>query len=360
MIPTPSDRALALALAMRIVLGCLVAVALGASALAQNDVIRWNDGKVTSGVTVTAFNLREVTYTSRGTKESRPSDRVASLEVAKIRDKYKRAYGAPKAERAATFHDIAEANKNDPFVAQFGYYEAAQLALAAGDYPWGFQILEELEANCPDSGFKSLRYTAKLDYYLALDKKADFASLAAKYESATQVEGYPEGAVVEASYYKVMARAMKGELDNAKLRAEMTEVARRADPNYPATAARARVTIANTLRLEGKPEEAKKEFEEIVDDGATAPSILPSAWLGLAHVHSAMGTPANKEPYRDALLAYLRVYLDDNAPDDLKAEALYYGAQAAGRWGGESSAFYRRVLRGRLLNHFSDSPWAKK
>ncbi|MCA8941822.1 MAG: hypothetical protein KDB80_04615 [Planctomycetes bacterium] len=345
---------------MKTIIGCLVGLAIGGSALAQNDVIRWTDGTMTKDVTVTGFTLHEVSFKTRNNVETRSADRVADLDVEKVKDKFKRAFAAPRSERVDTFLSVADELKSEPFLSQFGYYEAAQMLLDNQDYSDAFQILDELEKNCPDSGYKPLRFRAKLDYYLENGQTADFAALAAKYETATQVEAYPKGFKLEATYYRVLARGIAGELSNEQLRTEMQQIVREADPNYPVTANRAKTRIADALRLEGKLQEAKQEFEEIVDGSKTPPSALPAAWLGLAHVYAAMGTPANKEPYRDALLAFLRVYLDDNAPDGLKAEALFYGAQAASKWGGESSSFYNRVLRARLLNHYPDSSWAEK
>lgn len=328
--------------------------------LAAQDTITWTDGTTTKNVTVTGFNLREVEYKSRGVTETKSSDHVAILDITKVKDKYKRAYGASFGDRVGQFLMIAESLKKDPFLCQFGYHEAAQMLLANGQYGDAFGVLADLEAACPDSGYLPLTFRAKLDFYLSREQKKDVAAVAAKYSTATQTQGYPSGYALEANYYRGLARAMNGELNVEQLRKEMSSIVRQADPNFPLVASRARLAIADSLRAEGKKDEAKREYTDLIGDEKTVSMVRNSAWLGMGHVHVSAGSSADKGPFRDALLAFLRVYLDEESNDAIKAEALYWGSEAAKKWGGEGAGRYAKVLRGRLLNQHAESPWAKK
>lgn len=341
-------------------LSLLAVCATATVATAQKDRITWTDGTVTKDVLVSRFNLREVSFKSRGVEENRPTDQVAELSVDKVQDKYRRAFGAPVAEQVDTFLNLARDMKDDPFLAQFGYHEAAQILLDAGEYGDAFQILEELNKECPDSGFVPLLYQSKLDYYRALDRKGDFATVAKKYADQASTYGYPEGFVLEANYFVTLAKALNEEIDAAALRKEMQRIAAQASARYPVTAARAKLQIADALRIEGKSDDAKSEYEDIIEDKKTAGGVRAAAWLGLGHVLQGLGNPADKEPYHQALLAFLRVYLNDDAADSLRAEALFFASGAASKWGGEGSGRMAAVLRGRLKYQFPESPFASK
>ncbi len=337
-----------------------VLVAFAAPVAAQNDSITWTDGSVTKGVTVTGFTIRQASYKTRGSTEQKSSDMVLKMDISKVKDKYRRAFTAGRDDRVAQFLMIAESLKEQPFLSQFGYMEAAQMLLDNEQYGDAFGVLEEMTTACPDSGFVPILYRAKCEYYLGRQQKSDLAKVAGAFAAAAQTQAYPQGYVIEAEYYRALARALNGELTPDALRKEMQGILRRADPNFPVIAGRARLSIADNLRIEGKIAEAKNEYQDLIDDDKTAPTLLPAAWLGLGHTFAAEGTPNTRELYRSALLAYLRVYLDDASSDALKAESLYFGAQAAQNWGGEGAARHRSILRGRLLNHYPDSSWAKK
>jgi hypothetical protein len=85
------------------------------------------------------------------------------------------------------------------------------------------------------------------------------------------------------------------------------------------------------------------------------------ALLGLGHTRLAAGGPTDTEPYRDALLAFLRVYLEaPGSSAELKAEALYHGSLAAEKWRGPDAGAMAASLRGYLRRDFPASPWANR
>lgn len=339
-----------------VVVGVLTAIA-----PSQSDRIVFTDGTVEKDVTVTEFNLREIQWRSRAGSQSRPSDRVADVEVAKVKDTYKRAYAAgASASGPATF--LAQANelKSTPFLAQFGYVEAARLFISNEQYNDAFQCLEQLHANCPDSGFLPLMYRAKLDYYLAQGKARDAASVADKYLTAAQTQGYPRGFAVEAQYYKTMSDVAGGGVSNTQLRQSMRDVQQQAI-DYPDVASRARLQIANASRAEGGIDEARREYEDLLERDNIPDEVRAGAWLGLGHISFLAGNPANKQPYYDALLAFLRVYVETpKASPMLVAEALFMGSQAAEKWDGPDGSRMGRQLRYTLQRDFPENPWTKR
>jgi hypothetical protein len=344
---------------------CLLAASalvLSSAPRAQEDQIFWTDGTVIENVTVTSFTLREIKYrTKSGATETQSSDKVADLRVAKVLDRYRRAYAdAKKAEGPGNFLAEAERLKSDPFLAQFGFVEAARLLIDNGQYSDAFQVLETLATEHPDSGFLPRLYREKLDFYIGRGKEkgAEALAVADKYSSAAQTQAYPAGYVVEARYYKTMARGISGELDSAQLRTEMKQVLQDAATGHPGVAQRARLQVANTLLMEGKIDEAKQEFEDLLKKDYSPEDVRAGAWLGLGNCHFKSGDPVNKEPYYQALLAFLRVYIETpKAAPAIVGEALHMGSQAAEKWGGADSARIRGKLRHILNRDFPDNPW---
>ena len=76
---------------------------------------------------------------------------------------------------------------------------------------------------------------------------------------------------------------------------------------------------------------------------------------GLGYSHMLVGDPKNTEPYRAALLSFLRVFLETpGVGKETVAEALYQGAQSADKWRGpDSGAMARRLcyIEGPLHGH---------
>ena len=116
---------------------------------------------------------------------------VAELEVNKVRDHYMRAYASMgKSAGLDTFLQVDRAT-DDQFLKQFGLMEAARMLLKNAQFAEAFLVLEELAAECPDSGFLPMLYRAKLDYYLAqgAEKAGDATTVAKRYLTATQTQG---------------------------------------------------------------------------------------------------------------------------------------------------------------------------
>jgi hypothetical protein len=336
-----------------------------AAAVGQSDRIVWTDGTSTTECRVTGFTWREIKYTQRGNEETRSADAVARLEVEKVKELYKRAYGATSDDEAyAQFRKIAESlTKSNPFAAQFGFIEGARLLVKNREYNEAFALLEKLATELPDSGFRPEVFRMKLQYYLGQGKDGaeNAKTVAKKYASTALTEGWPEGFAVEASYYDLMARAAAGDAAGAALQAELKALLTKVEGRLPSVTDRVKVQLAHALRAEGKLDEARQAYEEIIDKEGVDPSTLAQAFLGTGYAHMQAGDPKNTEPYRDALLAFLRVFLETpGASSEAIAEALYQGAESAEKWRGPDSGAMARRLRAYLRRDYAETAWGQK
>lgn len=338
---------------------------LAPAASAQKDRIVWTDGTMVENVRVVDFNLREIKYSQRGRTEARSSDTVASLDVTKVKDAYRRAYGAAGTEeRYSQFITIAQklVGKDD-FMAQWGYLEAARLARANQQQGDAFAVLEELAEKLPDSAFSPELYRFKMEFYLphGKEKARSALAVAANYSKVAIEKGWPDGFVHEAAYYDLMARAADGTVAGGALQGEFKGLLNKTEGAYPAVADKVKVQMAHAQRLDNKLADAQKTYRSLVDKNGVDNDTRLQALLGLGHTHFAGGDPTNTEPYREALLAFLRVYLEaPSSAGSLRAEALYHGGLASEKWRGPDSGAMARRLRGYLRRDYPDSEWANR
>ena len=343
----------------------LFVLALPAAAAAQNDRIVWADGTATKGCQVTDFTWREVKFSEGGRNQARPADDVVRLEVEKVNEAYKRAL-------AATSNDDrynglrAEAEKlagTQPFLAQFGFLWAARLLLKNDQHDEAFALLEKMEKDLPNAGFRPEVYRIKLDYYLSGGKEssANAKAVARKYSDVVLKEGWPDGFVHEATYYDIRARAAAEEIAPAAEQTELKALLAKVSGTQPAVADRVRVQLAGSLRRMNRLDEARKMYEEVAGKESADDATRGQALLGLGHTLYAQGDSTQTEPYRAAMLAFLRVYLETaGAAEEVKAEALYYAAEACDKWRGQDAPAMSRRLRSFLRRDFPASPWTKR
>lgn len=334
--------------------------------LAAQDVIEWIDGTKTERVRVSDFNTLEIKWSSSGS-DKKPSDQVRELTVQKAREKFARGYAArdqKAGETAELFLGVArEELTKTPFLAQFGFWEAGRFLFDNGKEDEGIPIFDELITKLPDSGFVPRAYAMKIEYYLGSNKAKSADKVAKDYNSTALTKGYPDGYVRESELYMILAQAAGGALKAGELRSQLEVLVTRTESSYPTICSRARVYVANSLRQEGKLDEAMQLYSKITEQKALDKATLALAMLGTGHIHLARATESNKEGYREALMAFLHVYVDaQDAGQDVVAEALFFGAEAAKKWGGVDSNLIAARLRGNLRNdaRFNGSEWAKK
>ncbi|MBK8975719.1 MAG: hypothetical protein IPM29_07320 [Planctomycetes bacterium] len=327
----------------------LAALALTAALPAQRDRIELMDGTVIDRVQVRSFDLRNVEFRRNGRDEQQSTDTVAELRVERVLDAYKQAFADASGSRAATFVSTAE-RLTDPFLQQFGYYEAARSMRRNGDMAGAFQALSELEQKLPNSGFVPELYRFKLDYYLSKGTEGarDAMKVAKDYETATLTRGYPTGFQNEAKYYLLRAEALAGQTTPSKYITAMQTLAD-SSRGTPWIAARARLAVADTQRSQSQVADARAGYERLLAAESTSEGVRAGAWLGLGHCYFLEGSASNKDPFREALLAFLRVYVETPDADAATvAESLHMGAQAAEKWGGPEATRMARTLRYRL------------
>ena len=330
------------------------------------DKITWVDGTVTTDAKVTGFNLREVKFNAKGSPQSKPADQVYRLNVKQVEDTYKRAIAATPADSPGMFATQARSLiKKEPFLAQFGFVEAARQMMSDNQPKEAFGLLEEMAKELPDSGFLPELYRTKLDYYLSLGKEGaqNAAKVAKDYITAVNTQGFPEGALHEAEFYQVMVDAVSGQLNPAEMERRLNGVLAKTEGTFPNVANRARLALADALRAQKKTEQAQRYYTDLLDKGTLSKSLLAQAWMGLGYINLEQGDASNKEPFKQAFLNFLHVYLDTpEAPDEVVAEALFNGKVAAEKWGGLDSGMMSKRLEIILKRNprFAETAWAKR
>lgn len=338
----------------------LLLLALPVPALAQ-DRIGWTDGTFTDPRTrVNEFTAFQVRYTARGSREEDSSDRVAVIEVASVRDAYRRGISTDDpAAVLATAKRLLE--DGDKFVAQFGFHRAAKMYLAEGLQEEGFETLDELKAAIPDSGFIPDCYRMKIEYLLAQGRPggAEAAALADAYATQVLSAGMPQGFGLEAEYYKAMAEFTAGSTNPAGLHRTLSSLLVKVSGPNPTLANRTRLAIGTAARLQGRTEEAKQAYEELAKSEAVDIDTRAGAFLGLGHL-AYERTSSDRDNYREALLAFLRVYIETaDANDNVVAEALHYASESAKNWQGPDWNFMSQKLSRVLSQEYAHTTWGK-
>ena len=110
----------------------------------QKDTVVLTDGTTIKNVKITKYDVETIEWRKSNSTDSRASDKVATVTCDRVKEIYRRAYALGNSpEAAGTFIDEA-AKQEDPFVKQFGYYEAAQLRMIEGNVAQAFAVFAEL------------------------------------------------------------------------------------------------------------------------------------------------------------------------------------------------------------------------
>lgn len=344
-----------------------LAIAFAVTGLTAQDVITWADGSTTDRCRVSDFTVLEIKWQTGSGSDKKTSDQVVDLKVEKVLDRYKRGFDAKHNNTEDTpdlFLGVARQElSKSPFMAQFGMWEAGKFLLEAGKTAEAFAIFDELIQKLPDSGYVPRAFALKLDYYLATGKAKSAEKVAKDYKDTATTKGYPNGYLHDANFYAIMADAVGGGLKPNELRSQLENLIATTESSFPLIANRCRLHIADTWRQEGKVDEAMAIYDRIAKEKVVDTTTLAGAMLGTGLIQMAKGTEADKEPYRDAMLSFLHVYIDTGtASPDVVAQALFQGADAALKWGGTD----HRMIAGRLRyilrsdSRFADTEWAKK
>lgn len=327
----------------------------------QKDTVVLTDGTTFKNVKITKYDVETIEWRKSNSVETRASDKVAEVTCDRVTEIYRRAYSLGNSpEAAGTFIDEA-AKQEDPFLKQFGYYEAAQLRMIEGNVAQAFAVFAELRKQVPTSAFTIEEYRTKFDYYTGLGKDGAVNSkkvaTAYRNEAATKLS---RGFQVEAQLYLVIADLLGGQADANQIKDDIDRVVSDAS-GFPNVRQRAMLVKADLLRSSSDLSGASELYEELLEEKYSTNLVRGGALLGRGHVQLKRGTPGDKEPFREALLAFLRVYVEREglAPSTV-AEALFFGKQAANSWGGEDSNRMAGYLQFRLERDYPETTWAKR
>ena len=336
----------------------LVAAALAPTAAAQ-DVIHWMDGSVTRDVRIKEFSLVSIEYNHRGSQE-RASDQVLRIELGEMKDEFARALDADDPDMLVT--QAREFVKRKPLLAQAAMVEAARLYLEQGKGGTGFATLQEAVDADPRGGLVAETFRMKLGHYLAKGQFTDARKVAKKYTDEALNNGWPEGLAHEGAFFGILVEDVAGSGDAKDIQTRYRDLLRTVQGAYPRLANQVEVRLAGSLQANGDTEAARKLYDGLLKRDNLDPNTLAGVYLGLGKIAFDEGSPANKEPYREALLWFTRVYVlcRDEAWDSYVAEALHFGSEAAGKWKGPNSGYMKGKLRYLLEREYPDSSWAKR
>ncbi len=329
-----------------------------AVAAAQGDTVTLASGTVVEGVNVQAFTVRELKYSKGGSSETVSSDQVVSVVLGKFRDVYRR--GLADRSGDMVIDEARNQLKKDALMAQFGYVEAARLFFGDDKDGTAGTVLDELREKIADAGLVPEAFRMKFEAYMGRGDASGYqsaSSLAKKYATEAVTNAWPAGFAIEADLFGVLAEGAAGG-DAKDFQSKMRTIAGRAAAVSPILTGRANVQLAHSLRATGDAEGARKLYDDVLER-STDDNSRAGAYLGLGLLAMSKGDAANREPYREALLSFLRVRLETKGSwVSLQAEALYHAMLAAEKWGGQDFRLVAGRCRFLLLNNFPGSEWA--
>ena len=335
---------------------------LAGAAMAQDDRVVVLHAEAVNGVSVQAFDVRELKYARGAETAAITADRVLAVELARAAEIYRRGLAAHDAEllRAAAREQLAAKN---PLLAQAGFLAAGQLLVAAGRDEGAAAAYDELQRAVPDAGVLPQLLRLRVERGLRSNDQAGLLAAQAavrRWQGDALAGAWAPGLRLEAELFAAMvARAQGG--DAKSFQARLRDFAGRARSGSPELADRATALLADTMREAGDDEGAQRAYQQLVDDDGGDDDARAIAWIGLGLLSMQNGSTADRAPFRRALLQFLRVRLDTrNAADRLQAAALYHAITAATRWGGEDSRSVIARCRGLLLGDHADSEWARR
>jgi hypothetical protein len=293
------------------------------------ETLVWHDGTSTRGRLI-EWTVHEVRYMVGSRRESRPSWRLARIDGQGVRDP------------------------------QVGALETAHKQRQARDLTAALGTLAALFQKIPNSALWPLSWRWRIEDALQRDDRPAALAAIAGYREQAAKDKWPDPWLQEAALFEVVVRLEANEVDageaRGKLRAIQAQVGGAPNP----VLWRARLQLA-LLQQKDDPAAAERELRELVGEAATDQDLLARVWLALGQILHARGTDAAREPFHQALLAFLRVWLETPAAwPELRAEAAYFAAAAAERWQGNDWRVIHARMRGLLQRDHAGSRWAKR
>ena len=344
----------------------VLALVVSAGALvAQEDVIRWRDGKVTKGAKVTGYTAREIKFRAGGTNQVRAAHEVQSVQIGSWQELIGRAGDDPEA-----LVGEAQAEKN-VFVAQAGYFRAAELYRESGATADMITVLDALVKKIPTSAYAPEYFRRKIQVYLSAAKPRakDAASAAEKYGAACRQNAWSKAYELDAELWQLRAASVGKDGDRDTFITGLKDLISRATGGADGVAADAKADLADAYRANKDYKDARAAYEGLQETSGVGVDTLARTYLGLGYIHleealSSSDEAASKASYHKAFVSFLKVYVNTKeASNVLVAEGLYNAANACEKWNGLPTCKQMAGrLRGRLKFRalYKDTYWAKK
>ncbi len=330
--------------------------------VAQSDKIHKVDGSMIESVRVKDFTVQELTYTEGGSNKTLSSDQVASLELAGFKDAYKRGLAGNDPGQLLTV--AREQVKRNKVMAQMGFVRAASLFLEYDDgEASAVAALDEMTQEFPEGGFVPELYRQKLGVYLGRGPAGakNALAVATKFGDAASSGGWPQGFIYEANFFKALAEASGGSLEAGAFQGRMRQILGDTLGTFPNIANRANAQLANSLRIDEKTDDARAIYESLLGQDGVETNVRAQAYVGMGHLKMATGSTTEKQAYKEAMLLFLRPYIETpEAWGSTIAEGLYNAAICAERWGGTDAREMAYRLRGRLKSQYPTSEFTER
>lgn len=346
------------------VLISLVGVLLAAAARA--DEIHLYKGKSKTDIRVTSETYKEVEYSDsriRGRQVLSASD-VKEVVYENFSQRYELANEAMATgafSKAIDLFESAAANAKGrfEFEQQYGLYNAAECYRAMGEFDKAIVAFDKLLSAVPQTKFYGAVYQRKAECYLAQKNKTRAEEVFKKLREEVKSKGLSPRWDILAEYH--ILNLNEGS-DPSQSLAAYEDLQKRAGTDYPDVANLARWRIGYVLIQQGKIEDARAYFQDIIDERqASDINVVAGAYLGRGNTYVNKAN-AKPEDFQRALFDFLRVvvhYGDQLGKSTKVAEALYWAGRCLEMRGGTSSSDLAKEYYARVIKDYPSSEWAR-
>ncbi|MDP7063111.1 MAG: hypothetical protein QF489_09310 [Planctomycetota bacterium] len=337
----------------------------------NQDSIVLVDGTVLEVDKILTETFKEVTY-KRGRSEGRkPAEEV--LEVrhkvgASVLEDYVYALEVMDSKKYAdaipSFRLVLE---NEKLMNRKGYEWVRQHALflqircmnSLADFAGVSATVDQLLAEVPDTFFYAPALLMKAQTKMDSGDKRGAEEVFKRLQDDVVSKGLPQRWAREAELGLLL---LNDKLKGAEQQRALQGLAEKNLTQFPIVAARARVEVGNALVDEGKYEEARTFFKEIIKEGTGGDTVLAAAISGKGDCSYrqalSMDSPAEQKPYlEEAILDFLTVASIYREEVRLVPRAMFFAGDSLKRVGDSGGA---RQVANRLRRLFPDSSWKSK
>ena len=348
---------------MKVPVSTALFLILAASAL-RADEIHLYRGKPKLGVTVKEETFKEVVYTMPGVRSNQPipADQVKEVIYKRRSDTFELAEIAMATgdyRKGASMFEAAAANppKRGPWEKQYGLFNAAECQRAQGEYDKAIAAYDRLLKLVPDTKFYGDVFERKAQCYLAQRQRSKVRETYEALRNEVKTKGLSPRWDIFAEFQLVLLNEGS---DAGRAQQSYEDIQRRAAKDFPDVANMARLRIGYVYIKQGKTEDARIFFQEIIDDRqASAVTVVAGAYTGLGSTYVNQNNPTAKD-FETALFPFLRViYHYDRTPS--LPEALYWAGRCLEMRAQDREANSKRAkgLYRRLMKEYPTSEWAR-